>query len=228
MKRIKYYILMLVIIFIMIGVCGCMKVDNMETKAEQTKKEALEYLNANYSDTFTARVYTSNNWAYGYESITFNSEKYPDEIVEVRVYKTEDGNRHFKDNYYHCYMLDDVIDYGRTLMNGEDVVVKVRFPYAVWSDELDGAQSFEAWKAQGTVEVDFFIITGNSLATDIQEGIVNKIATDKVSGTIVFFVTDDERLLQDIMIDEILNNQKEYVVSKSEYFINSNFEIRKD
>lgn len=228
MNKIKHYLLMLITVFLMIGVCGCTKVNNKNTQAEETKKEALGYLNTNYSDTFTAKVYTSSNWAYEYESVTFASQKYPEEVVEVLVYENEDGTKRFEDNYYQCYMLDEAINYGESLVTEEDVVVKVRFPEYVLSDELSGAKSFEEWKDKGTACADFFIITGNTLATDVQEEIVNKVATAKVSGTIVFVVTNDENLLQDITLDEILNNQNEYVVSNNDYYINSNFEIETD
>ena len=228
MNRLKYILLVLVTIFIMIGVCGCMKENDKNVQEEKIKREALEYLNSNYLDTFTANVYTSNNWAYEYESITFTSEKFPDGVVEVRVNKSEDGKYYFKDNYYHFYMLDSAINYGKSLVMEEDVVVKARFLNSVWSDELSGAQSFEEWKTQGTAYVDFFIITGTPLASGIQENIVSKIATDKVSGTIVFVVTNDKDFLQDITLDDILNNQSDYVVSKNEYYIDSNFKIEKN
>lgn len=201
-----------------------MKTNNKETKAEKIKTEALAYLSTNYSDTFTAKLFTSSSWAYKYDSITFTSDKYPEEIVEVHAYENEDGTYRFIDNYYHCYMLKSAIDYAKSFMIFEDAVVKVSFQNTVWSDELAGAQTFEEWKTKGTADADFFIITADSLTTGVQKEIVSKLAADKVSGNIVFVVTEDETLLQDKTLDEILNNQNKYVVSKSEYDIDDYYE----
>lgn len=225
MDRAKRLLLLLISIFIMIGVCGCMETNNKDTLAEEIKTEALAYLNNNYSDTFTAKVFSASNWAYEYESITFTSEKFPGAVVEVRVYKNDDGTYRFKDNYFHCYMNDGAVNYGKAIIEEENAVVKVRFPNTVWSDELAGAQSFEDWKAQGTACADIFVITQNALSKDAQTAIAGKVAKDKVLGSVVFIVTNDENLLQDKTLDDILNNQSKFVVSKNDYYIDSNFEI---
>ena len=221
----KRFLLLLITIIIMMGVCGCMETTNKVVLAEEIRTEALAYLNKSYSDTFTAKVFTASNWAYEYESITFTSEKYPDAIVEVRVYKNDDGTYRFKDNYFHCYMNDSAVNYGKAIIEEENAVVKVRFPNTVWSDELEGAQSFEDWKAKGTACADIFVITQNALSKDAQTAIAGKVAKDKVLGSVVFIVTNDENLLQDKTLDEILNNQSKFVVSKNDYYIDSNFEI---
>lgn len=221
----KRFLLLLITIIIMMGVCGCMETKNKDVLAEEIRTEALAYLNNSYSDTFTAKVFTASNWAYEYESITFTSEKYPDAIVEVRVYKNDDGTYRFKDNYFHCYMNDSAVTYGKAIVAEENAVVKVRFPNTVWSDELAGTQSFEEWKTQGAACADIFVITQNALSGDAQAEIAGKVAKDKVLGSVVFIVTNDENLLQDKTLDEILNNQSKFVVSKNDYYINSNFEI---
>lgn len=225
MNRAKRFLLLLITIFIMIGVCGCMETKNKDVLAEEIRTEALAYLNNSYSDTFTAKVFTASNWAYEYESITFTSEKYPEAIVEVRVYKNDDGTYRFKDNYFRCYMNDSAVNYGKTIITGEYAVVKVRFPNTVWSDELAGAQSFEEWKAKGFARADIFVITQKAFSKDAQTEIASKVAKDKVLGSVVFIVTNDENLLQDKTLDEILNNQSKFVVSKNDYYIDSNFEI---
>lgn len=202
-----------------------MEMKNKNTLAEEIRAEALAYLNNCYSDTFTPKVYTSSNWAYEYESITFTSEKYPGTIVEVRVYKNDDGTYRFKDNYFRCYMMDSAINYGKALIVEENAVIKARFPNTIWSDELAGAQSFEEWREYGTACVDLFVITRNALPTDVQARIANKVADDKVYGSVVFIATSEENLLKDKTLDEILNNQSKFVVSKNDYYIDSNFEI---
>lgn len=222
----KRFLLLLITILIMIGVCGCMDTNKKDTLAEEIRTEALAYLNNNYSDTFTAKLFIASNWAYEYESITFTSQKYPDAVVEVRVYKNDDGTYRFKDNYYHCYMMDSAASYGKALLAEENAVVKVRFANTVWSDELNGARSFEEWVERESARADFFVITGNALSADEQIEIVGKIANDKVCGYVTFFVTTEENLLQDMSLDEILNQQSKFVVGENKYFINRQFEIK--
>jgi len=214
---------LLALIIMSAFLCGCTGLNN--TRPEDIRAEAMAYLDKNYSDKFTARTYTSDNWAYDYESVTFKSEKFPDSVVGVRIYKDDDGTYSFQDNYYHCYMLDSAVNYGKSLISQENAVVKVRFQNTVWSDELEGARTFDEWKEHGTARADFFIITGNALSDDLQAEIVNKMAEDKVFGSVWFFVTNDKELLKDKPLDEILNNQREFIVSESKYRINSKFEI---
>ncbi len=225
MNNIKRLSLLLAVMIIMSAVCGCSGTENKNIRAEKIKVEALAYLNNSYSDRFTAKTYTSSNWAYEYESITFKSEKFPHATVEVRIYKNDDGTYSFKDNYYHCYMMDGAVNYGRTLLSEEKATVKVRFRNTVWSDELNGAQTFEEWIAEGTACAEFFVITGNELPTEVQTEMVSKMAEDKVFGTVVFFVTNDENLLEEKNLDEILNNQNKFVVNENKYFITSDFQI---
>lgn len=220
LKRLAF----LLIALLSIGVCGCMSGEDTN-QPERMKDMALAYLNEHYDDVFMPLSYFDGDWAYEYESITFTSEKFPDAIVEVRGYKNDNGSYRFKDNYYHCYMLDGAVSYGKELLAGENTVVKVRFANTVWSDELAGAQSFAEWQEQGTARVDFFMITGNALSADVQTGIVSKIADDKVCGYVTFIETEEDNLLQEIPLDEILNNHNKFVVSENDYFINREFEI---
>ncbi len=227
-EKIKYFLLMAVVMLSAVTTCGCMNAEGMEARAEKAKREALEYLNASYTDTFTARTYTAGSWAYGYESITFASENYPDEIVEVRIHENEDGTHWFEDDYYQCYMLGDAVRYGESLVADVDTIVKVRFPDYVMSGDLSGAESFGEWKEQGTAVADFFIITRSSLPADTQEEIAKRVASDKIYAGITFLVTGDDSLLQDMPLDELLNNTNEYVVSENVYYINSDFETETD
>ena len=221
MKYAKY-LLALFIVLLAVGVCGCKK----EPYAEKIRAEAESYLNEHYSDTFMPAVFIPGGWAYEFESITFSSEKYPEERVEVRVYQNDDGTYRFKDNYYHCYMMDSAVEYARAVLGEETAAVKVRFRNTVWSDELDGAETFEQWQARGTACAEFFVITRSTLAADAQLNIVEKIAEDQVSGMVMFLVTDDENLLRDKTLNEILNNQSKFVVGKDRYSIDYDFAVK--
>ena len=220
-------------IFLVIAgiLCGCIfgGQEKVANTPDEFKDLALAYLNENYDgDTFTPRIYSGSNWAYEYESVTFTSEKFHDAIVEVRVYKNEDGTYRLKDNYYHCYMAESAIKYGEALVGEVNAAIKVRFHNTVWSDELAGAKTFAEWKEHGTACADIFVITEGMLSADVQTGIVKKIADDKVCGYVYFLATEAEDLLQDVSLDDILNDQAKYVVGKNVYFINRQFEYQEE
>lgn len=209
-----------------LGLCGCAAGNSGEPNPEKIQKKTQKYLNDLYEDTFTPRTYTSSNWAYTYESLTFTSEAYPGGIVEVRVYQNEDGKYWFKDNYYQHYMYADAVSYGQSLLGGEIAEVKVRFPNTVWSDELSG-KTFAEWKASATAQAEFFVITKEALSPATQEEIANKMAGDKVSGRIVFYTTGEADLLQSKTLAEILNNQRELLADGgSKYTVDSSFAVK--
>lgn len=224
MKKTKQLSLLLVTLIMIMGVCGCMS-NNKQNSAETMREIALEYLNGTYEDTFTAEGYSSSSWAYEYSSITFTSAKYPDSIIEVRAYKNDDNSYTFKDNYFKCYMLSDGEAYYKGLLETNDCSVKVRFPSTIWSDELAGATSFNDWKNQGNCTADVFVITNVELSDNVKNTFVNSVASDKIAGTITFLTTSDAELLANRQLDDILNNQSELTESKSEYFVNSNFDV---
>lgn len=224
MKRMRQLPVLLMIVLITMGVGGCMS-DNKQSSAERMREKALEYLNMNYDDTFTAKGYASSNWAYEYETITFAPGKYSDSIVEVIAYKNDDGSYVFKDDYFKCYMQSDARTYFAGLLEDTICSIKIRFPDAIWSDELGNATSFEEWKNLGSCEVDIFVFTSTEVKEELRISYVNKVASDKIEGTVTFFTTSDDELLADYNLDEILNNQSEYVGSKCRYYINENYEV---
>ena len=120
-----------------------------------------------------------------------------------------DGVFTFKDNYYHCFMMNDAIDYLRVLTSEQTVSTKVRFLNAVWSDELNGAKTFAEWVDCGNCNLDVFYITNAPLSSDAKNRIVVSISECKIFGSVYFLTTNDELLLDSKTIDEILNNQKE-------------------
>lgn len=223
-KKIKIICLILVI-FLNLGVCGCM-IDNKKITAENMRDNALDYLNTNYDDTFAEKGYSSCNWAYDYSIVTFTSEKYDDAFVEVRAYKNQDGSYTFKDNYFHFYMQNDAELYFTEFLNEiNPLTIKVRFPNTIWSDELDGAFSFNEWKAKGKCSIDVYFITQYEIETSIQKEVVNKIAFEKITGLVTFLSTDEINSLKNETLDDILNNQNDFIKSKKDYYINTDFEI---
>lgn len=200
--------------------------NNKQNTAEEMRDNALSYLNGKYNDTFTSKSYSSNNWAYEYSSITFLSEKYPGTVVEVRIYKNDDGTFFYKDNYFNAFMYEDAVAYFENIIVGiEPLTVKIRFPSTIWSDELNNADSFEKWKANGNCMVDVFYITQQDLTNDEKNKVLRDIAGSNISGTITFFTTSKSDNLLNQKLDDILNNQSSYVENKSEFYINSKFEI---
>lgn len=209
------------------GMSGCM-LGGKRSSAEQLRTQALEYLADRYSDAFTAIGYSSADWAYPYESIRFSCEKFPDAVVEVRACKNEDGNYLFKDNYYQCCMMDDAVAYCTDSAGLEQIHVKVRFSNAVWSDDLKDAQTFADWLSLGNCRLDVFVISSDALLPETQIAYVEQLASDRIAGSVSFITTDDRDLLAGKPLDEILNRQSEYVIEKTDYFINSNFEVETD
>lgn len=199
--------------------------NNNQNSAEEMRDKALSYLTSKYDDQFTSKGYSSSNWAYEYSSVTFTSEKYPDAVVEVRAYKNENGTYSYQDNYFKCYMYDSAVAFFESVVDIEPLAVKVRFPNTVWSDELNNATSFNEWKSNGNCSVDVFFFTQRELTDSDKDKIVRNIAGSRVSGTITFFTTSSSDNLLDKQLDDILNNQSSYVESKSEFYINSKFEI---
>ena len=199
--------------------------NNENNSAEVMREKAMEYLNGKYNDTFTAEGYSSSNWSYEYSSVTFKSKNYPSSVVEVRAYKNDDNSYTFKDNYYKSFMHDGAVIFFEGLL--KEAEVKVQFPNTIWSDEIDGASSFSEWQSVGNCKVDCYFITTTELSNNEMDSIVENIATQKVSGTITFITTEDTNKLASETIDEILNNQEKYILSKCDYFINSDFNIEK-
>ena len=221
----KFWIAILLVV-LCIGVCGCMS-NQKQNQAETTRERALEYLRSNYEDVFTAQAYSANNWAYRYESVTFTSKKYPGATVEVRVYQNEDNSVTFVDNYFHCYMMQDAVDYSKSLLGTNTVSVKVRFSNSIWSDDLVDAKSFTQWKELGNCEMDVFVIAKEALSQNEQTAFMETLVLEKITGMVTFFTTSDAELLVDYTLDDVLNNQSKLIQSRSQYYVNSITGIQK-
>lgn len=226
MNNKKQFILLLIAILILTSVCGY--IFGRYLPARKMKIQALDYLNGLYEDSFKPlRYQTSSSEEGEYESVTFSSEEFPDSVVEVRAYKNGNGTFHFKDNYYHCYMMDDVICYGETLIDNQDVAVKARFLDELWSDDIGYAKSFDEWRENGKAVVEIILITRSYLPSDIQSNIVNRVADDHILGSITFIETYDKNLLADKTFDEIFHNSCYGISSEKQYFLVSEFPMSK-
>lgn len=226
MKAVKGIILFLIAGIIMMGVFGCMKNAN-SNQAEKVRELAHEYLNGKYDDNFVAKGYSKENWAYNYATVTFASEKYVELLIEVRVYKNEDGTYCFEDNYFRCTMEPDAIEYLEGILGIDSKNIKIRFSGATWSDDLAGAQKFIDWKNQGTCSMDVYVLTESELSEERRNVSVNAIANERICGCVNFYVTKEVDVVTGIDIDEVLNNQSKFIQSKTEYYINSDFKVEK-
>lgn len=194
--------------------------------AEKMKEIALAYLSDHYDDHFSALGYSSSNWAYKYSSIRFMSQKFS-EPFEVHVYKNDDETYSFEDNYFHLYMMPDAISFFQSLADEIGVyTVRVRFPYALWSDGSDLYSNFKKLKNNGKCETDVFYIT-NIVLTDIQmKNIASKIASENITGSVYFLVTNDSELLVSYTLHDILNDMGTLVTSTYEYHIDFDHKIK--
>lgn len=223
----KYALLVLIIGIIMFGVCGCMTKNSGNT-AEKTRDLALNYLCTKYDDTFTAKGYLHSNWAYDYSAVTFSCEKYKDQTVEVRVYNNEDGTYRYEDNYFRLTMKSNAEDYFKKIVKNDDARIKIRFPGSVWSGDIDDATTFEEWIRKGTCIVDVFVLSDKEIAKEIKEDVLGSIVNDKIRGSISFFVVNAIESVENISLDDLLNNQTEYVLSKEEFYIRADFTIERE
>ncbi len=216
--------LLFMVAIIMMGVCGCMT-NNRSNSAESVRDSALSYLCGKYNDTFVAKGYSDSNWAYDYAAVTFFSEKFPEELVEVRVYKNEDGTYRFEDNYFRFSMADSAVCYLESLLEHKGIVIKVRFPGNIWTDDIGDAKTFCDWKNQGTCVMDIYVLSDVELAKEIRTDFVSAIASDKIRGSVDFCVVKSLDSTTTVNLDVILNNQVEYVLSKDQYYINADFTV---
>ena len=215
-KRIAVMLLTGLLILSMAG-GGCGK----EGKTPEEMKElAQEYLNLNYNDTFTAKGYSPVSWAYPYASLRFASQKYPDEVVEVRIYE-EDGSVSLKDNYFRYAMKEDAEEaFGEIVAEYEsDAVIKVSFVEQTLPDGLPPQADFKTYAAMGECRLDLYIITDAELGEEIQQMILKKVQEEKIQGNVRFLVVDDLQLFGESSISDIVNEQYDHVLSQKDYSI---------
>lgn len=206
------------------GVCGCMS-ENKTNKAEEMKKIALEYLNSNYNDSFTAIGYSDGDWAYDYSTVNFTSQNYND-TVEVKIYD-ENGTYSFKDDYFKLVMKDEAetLFASISLKYGYSSEIKVRFISSELPEALANNATFSDYIETGKCNLEVYFISNSTFDESSINSILTDICNKKVMGNIRFVVTDDEGLLDQYSISEIVNEKAESVLQKQSYSINSNFEV---
>lgn len=225
MINIKRIIITLTIIVSMIGVCGCMS--NANNKAENISNLAKEYLHNRYDDEFTLKGYYGKGWAYDYSTVTFSSKKYNEALIEVRVYENEDNTYQFNDNYFNYYMESGAIDFFENLIDNDDVIIKVRFPGYIWSNDLLEAKTFLDWQKSGKCEMEVFLFSNVEIPVDVIEHYSEKVAINKIRGRVSFYTFDASSISSNILLDELLNNQEMNVKLKTRFYINLDFNVEK-
>lgn len=199
--------------------------NNNSNKADKIKDKALEYLNANYEDTFTALGYSDGDWAYDYSTVNFTSEKYS-KSVEVRVYE-ESGTYAFTDDYFKLYMENDAVAYLKNIANKyeKDNEIKVRFISPELPDSLNNKSTFSDYVASEKCNLEVYIISASSFNQSDIASMLSDICGAKIMGNIRFTVTNDKDLLSAYSISEIVNVKADSIIEKNSYSINSNFKV---
>lgn len=224
MKKYKQLFLLLMSLILIMGMCGCMS-NNNSNKAEKIKDKALEYLNNNYDDTFTALGYSDGDWAYDYSTVNFTSEKYS-ESVEVRVYE-ENGTYSFTDDYFKLYMENDAVAYLKNIVSkyGKDNEVKVRFISPKLPDLLNTKATFSDYVASEKCNLEVYVISGSAFNESDITDILSALCDAKIMGNFRFLTTTDINLLSQYSISEIVNEKADTITEKKSYSINSSFEV---
>lgn len=221
MKKYKQLFLLLISLILVMGVCGCMS----DNKAEKIKDKALEYLNDNYDDTFTALGYSDGDWAYDYSTVNFTSKKYS-ASVEVRVYE-ENGIYSFKDDYFKLIMNDDAEKYFKEIAMKYGYVsigVKVRF-VSLGTSDIDAYKPFSEYVTNGKCNMEVYYICNEPFSEVEIKEILADICNTKIMGNFRFLTTTDIHLLSQYSISEIVNEKADTITEKQSYSINSRYEI---
>ncbi len=101
----KIFIIVLFLLFLIIGVSGCMK--NGSENAEHIKDDMLSYMNEKYGEEFELFDIDTQVWSASYTEMLVKSKDYPSEIITVRRnYKT--GK--IKDNFISIILKKDIED----------------------------------------------------------------------------------------------------------------------
>lgn len=199
--------------------------NNNSNQVETIKNKALEYLNANYDDTFTALGYGDGDWAYDYSTVNFTSKKYS-ESVEVRVYE-ENGTYTFTDDYFKLYMENDAVLYLKDIVSryGKNTEIKVRFISPELPDSLNNQSTFFDYVLSEKCNLEVYFISNSAFNESDITAILSYICNAKIMGNFRFTVTNDEALLSIYSISEIVNEKAGSIIEKKSYTINSNFKV---
>lgn len=199
--------------------------NDSSNKAEKIKEIALEYLNANYDDTFTAVGFSDGDWAYDYSTVNFTSAKYS-KTVEVRVYEI-DEKYYLKDDYFKLYMEKDAVLFFKNIVNEyvKENEIKVRFISPELPDLLSTKSTFSDYVASEKCNLEVYVITGEAFSERDISAILSNICNAKIMGIFRFAVTNDKELLSAYNISEIVNEKADSIIEKKSYSINSYFKV---
>lgn len=192
--------------------------DNRQNEAEAWREKTVQYLEDRYPDHFSAKSYTSKNWAYPYARMTLSSQKYPTAVVEVRIYQDEDGSFRFEDNYYQYALYEDAVRFVERRAGGvSPLTVKVRFWGDFLPEDRDSELSLEELMSAGACRLDVFLITQTELPEAGRKQIVDDLSKDGLQGFVTFLTTSEAGNLASFSLEEILDNQGSLIVHKAEY-----------
>ena len=194
-------------------------------KAEKMKNIALDYLNENYDDSFTALGYEGESWAYDYATVSFNSQKY-NEMVKVEIYD-ENGTYSCKDNYFKLAMKEDAESFFTSIVTkyGYNAEVKVRLTNPELPEGLANNATFSEYIASGKGRVFVYFITNASVDKNDINSILTEIFDNKICGIMKFIVTDDADLLSQYSIDEMIDKKSESILESQKYTLYDSIEF---
>jgi len=103
MKRV---VIIALISTMMIGLSGCMFIQN----GNSIYKQMVEYMEEKYGEEFTFIEATGTNKIKGssQREATVSTERFPREQISVMADKDEDGNYYFRDNYVSFLLRDEI------------------------------------------------------------------------------------------------------------------------
>lgn len=195
--------------------------------AEEKKELALSYLEENYDDTFTPEGYMAACWAYDYDLVTFTPAKYPDGVVKVEIHE-EDGELLLKDNYFKLYMHDDAYKYLDDLIS--EVIDSYNLFFVELDDvelppELDNQSTFLDYVASGQCYVRAVITTQEKLDSETEVQIIQRIADNKIRGSVYLLEIKNETPLAMYSFNELMDS--DWILHEKRYFINKDNTIEK-
>lgn len=219
MKIIKQLSLLLISIVLVLGVCGCVKKDKIQTD------DIILKLENKYNDTFTLLSSGNELWTEDYSELIFISDKLNDEVV-VWVYP----NGEILDNYIAIKYKEDVQKLVTPLANKVYKNSKVvNIPIHYGKKHFNAEMSLFEYVASKQSSVSVFIATdkdSNSAETDV----ANLSLLFKENGIIanikVFYYNENEFLELEETNDPTtvfspLSNKRLSATMNADYSINS-------
>lgn len=223
-KKLLKALSILLIIFSLWGISGCLAA-NKSSSPEQAKKAALDFLNTNYDDNFTAKGYNSGGWAYNYDSVYFISEKYGAQ-VEVRI-SNRNGKTVYKDDYYKLYMVKDAENFFLDIASecGISATAEVRFTSPINSDALNAGDTFYEYMKTGCCNLYLYILTDDNLSRERYNTFVSKIAENRVQGHFKAYLTKNFDKINNMSVTEFVKEHPEKISGDYNCYIDENYKI---